>query len=146
MKRFPITIEQGKLNIPDLAGFKQYIKSIEGKRELMIGTAYEVRTAQQNKYLHLAIGLIAKETGDSIEVEKIRMKHELGMYEIVEIEGKQLFNWKSTAKLSKQDFSVFTNHILQRADFLGIKVLTPEEYFQMLAEADKEIKWSEVLN
>ena len=90
------------------------------------------RSLAQNKYLHKIFSIIADHTGYSMNEIKTLMKHEFGLYEEVKNKktGEVLLNYISTADLSKSEFADFTEKILLFCNSHGLKVQTPEQYFE----------------
>jgi hypothetical protein len=59
------------------------------------------------------------------------MKHEFGYYEEVHNKktGETLINYLSTADMSKKEFAEFTEKVVMFANSHGLKILSPEEYY-----------------
>ena len=83
------------------------------------------RTINQNKYLHVCIGLIAKETGYTMQEAKIVMKREHGLE--YEKNGKRFL--RSTRELDTGEMTKFIDWMRNMAgEVLGIYIPTSEEY------------------
>ncbi len=147
MKRFPIVIKpiDGKhvMNV-NRQELQTYIDSIEGKRELIIGTSTEARTLLQNRYMHLIFGKIADYVGEPLEKIKCMFKIDIGMYDVFEYNGKQQLIYHETRSLSKKDFGELTEHLIAYAANLGINVPSPEEFYTMLDNSKKEIDFEKL--
>lgn len=94
-----------------------------------------IRSLNQNAYLHLIIGKIADELGYTHAEMKQLLKDEFGLYEIGTNKktGEEFRVYKSTAKLTKKDFAEFTEKIILFANgSLGMNILSPEEHFKNL--------------
>jgi hypothetical protein len=90
------------------------------------------RSLQQNKYLHLIFGIIGKELGYSTDDCKYHVLTELNFTrEIVNKKtGKISIVPRSTSELSYNDFYDLTSRVSMLAGELGIRVMTPQEYFE----------------
>lgn len=145
MKRFPITIQDNKLIPDNLAEFKEYISSITGKRELIIGLPSEMRSLQANKYFYVALNAISKETGDPVEMIKCEIKYDLGMYEMIEVKNRKtdmyttVHNWKSSRDLTKEQFSELIEYTIAYGAQRGVNIPSPEEFYAMIQGTNKEI-------
>jgi len=104
----------------------------EGKEvAVLIQEPKDIRTLQQNKYFHKCCTLLGEEFGYTTEEMKVLLKEEFGMYDEVvnKKTGEVLKNWKSTAQLTKKEFSELTENLIRFAGEHGVRILTPEEFF-----------------
>lgn len=95
------------------------------------------RSIKQNRYLHACIGLIAQETGYTLEEAKTVLKRKHGLY--YERNGEHFL--KSTRELSIKEMTDFIDWMRHMAsETLGIYVPTSEEYFTDPFALDKELE------
>jgi len=98
----------------------QYVVKIEKVKE--------GRSINQNSYLHLIFGIIEKETGQPADEVKIYYKQRFLMEE-KEIFGELIKEAKSTAGLSKDEFSGFVTQVRHNAlHELNIYLPEPNEF------------------
>lgn len=88
------------------------------------------RSDPQNALYWSWVGLVARETGnDRDTVHKVFAKKFLGT-EVTEIAGEKIGRIKSTAKLSKEDFSEYLNQVEAFClTELGMRLPHPEDSF-----------------
>ena len=92
----------------------------------------ETRTQRQNRYFYAIVGILAKEIGYTPAAMKCLIKKEFNMYdEIVNKKtGEILIDYHSTADLSKKAFSELTEDLLDFANSNGVRIYTPEEFYE----------------
>lgn len=91
------------------------------------------RTLRQNRYFYAVLNIIGNHLGYSTNEIKCLLKVEFGMYDEVvnKKTGEILLDYHSTANMTKKEFSDLTEKIVIFANKIGIKVLTPEEYYEL---------------
>ncbi len=71
--------------------------------------------------------------GDELGYERTEMsivvKKHFNWYTIVEVDGEKEKDWESSASWSKKQFSANTELLIRFAYEQGIRLLTPEEFF-----------------
>ena len=100
----------------------------------------DVRTNQQNKYFHAILSDINQEIGEwDMEALKILFKDKFGWYKMeMDFDGKPIKIYNTTANMTKEEMSLFTNQITTfAAEFFGMVIQTPEEYFSNSNENTK---------
>jgi len=90
----------------------------------------ESRTIQQNKFLHVCFGILAEHSGCSLNQIKILLKKEFGYYNEVlnKKTGEVLIEYKSTANMTKKEFSEFTEQVINFAGSHGVNIPPVEDY------------------
>ncbi len=89
----------------------------------------EDRSSQQNKYWWKAMEIIGDELGYERTEMSIVVKKHFNWYTIVEVDGEKEKDWESSASWSKKQFSANTELLIRFAYEQGIRLLTPEEFF-----------------
>lgn len=103
-----------------------------------------VRSVNQNSYLHVCIGMVALETGYTIEEAKTELKREFskterGRFSLYEKNGKKFL--MSTALYDSKQMTNFIEFIRDLAsEQLGCYIPTSEEYLTLQFEIDKELE------
>ena len=88
----------------------------------------EGRTGAQNRYLHAAIGQIAKHAGSDPETTKMWLKKEAYGEKCFLYNGEPVYRLVKTSKLSKKQMVHFIEFCLHHAAENGYPVLMPPEY------------------
>lgn len=101
------------------------------------------RTNQQNRYLHVAIGILAMETGNSLEtikqeVFKRRVNPDLFIVEREDPILGHIQTLRSSRDLDKEEMSTAIDRYLRFCSDNGVYIPSPEEE-DMLREAEYEI-------
>ena len=96
----------------------------------------EVRTIQQNKYLHVLFQLYAIEFGYTLAEAKFLLKSEC---EMMQYEKKGTFFIKSTSELDTLEMTAFIDWIRNTASMQGCYLPTADEYRASKTMIDKEI-------
>ena len=101
------------------------------------------RTSQQNRYLHVAIGILAMETGNSLEtikqeVFKRRVNPDLFIVEREDPILGHIQTLRSSRDLGKEEMSAAIDRYLDFCAENGVYIPSPEEE-DMLREAEYEI-------
>ena len=122
--------------------FSTRMRYLWDKRALVEVTDVSRRTSNQNKYLHVCLGIIATETGNSLEVVKqyykeqicpdlyvsFREDERLGRIKVVE----------SSARIPKEKMSESIDRLRTFASSIGIYLPSPEDE-AIIAQAEMEI-------
>lgn len=97
------------------------------------------RSLSQNAYLHVCFGLIAQETGFTIEEAKTVLKREFGSFLVYEKKGTKFL--RSTADLDTKEMTNFIDWLRSFAmDQLGVYLPTPEEHISCAFELEKQLE------
>ena len=123
--------------------FAARVRYLWEKRALVELTDASKRSAQQNRYLHVCLGIIAVETGNSLEVVKQQLYKEIICPDIyVTIKDDPILGpvkiIKSTAKVKKEKMSESIDRLRKFATEHGIYIPSPEDEAK-LAQAEMEI-------
>ena len=123
--------------------FAARVRYLWEKRALVELTDASKRSAQQNRYLHVCLGIIAVETGNSLEVVKQQLYKEIICPDIyVTIKDDPILGpvkiIKSTAKVKKEKMSESIDRLRKFAAEHGIYIPSPEDEAK-LAQAEMEI-------
>jgi len=86
------------------------------------------KTAQQRKYAHACLGVIAKDIGYDPQRLKIDIKHKLGLIEKVYTNGEIITVITSTEQLTKEQYGAFIDAILQLGQSLNIALPEPRMF------------------
>lgn len=137
MKKFPCIITQGQLIMPDKEALKDYLKTIEGKREFILGTPKELRSLAQNNYWWACMTELGKHIGYNNEQMSAIVKDHLGWYEdfFDKLNNKTTRLYQSSADWTKKEFAENTEHLRQFGDEQGCYLPTPDEYLNFNTEA-----------
>lgn len=123
--------------------FAARVRYLWEKRALVELTDASKRSIQQNRYLHVCLGIIAIETGNSLEVVKEQIYKETVCPDIYisfkddPILGKVKIV-KSTAKVKKEKMSESIDRLRKFAAEHGIYIPSPDDEAK-LAQAEMEI-------
>ncbi len=97
------------------------------------------RSLPQNSYLHMAFGMMAAETGYTIEEIKTITKR--ACHFMVYEKEKNMF-LRSSANLDKAEFADFIEHVrFFSLENLGLYIPTPQEFIQNQFELLKSIEY-----
>lgn len=99
-----------------------------GVIQITIEDSVKSKTRQQEKYAHKCIGIIADQTGTSLEQLKVSIKAALGLIETYWHDGKVITQTRSTADLKRDEYTKFIEAIKQTAQMLEIKLPEPDHY------------------
>ena len=120
--------EEGKLQPSVSKRIKNELAAFKGQKvEITIEKFKTTRTIQQNRYLHLIIGMMAKELGYDAEELKEIIKFKFLKEEVVDENSGEVYPYiKSTAKLTKDEFSDLVDSIKHwSSDEFGIILPDP---------------------
>ena len=101
------------------------------------------RTNQQNRYLHVAIGILAMETGNSLETIKQEVFKRMVNPDLFIVEREDpilghIQTLRSSRDLDKEEMSTAIDRYLRFCSDNGVYIPSPEEE-DMLREAEYEI-------
>lgn len=90
------------------------------------------RSNKMNRYLHLAIGILANELGYDANEMKDVLKYHFGLYKKIvnKQTGEEIISYAETSAMTSGECSQFIEQIVRFGAEQGISILTPEEYFQ----------------
>mgnify|MGYP002516699259 CR=1 FL=1 len=93
------------------AQFLSRCHTLVAKGEIVELTAKAPRTRSQNSYLHLLIGIVAMETGNTLEDAKLHYFKDIVNADIFKREhrdrlGKVIVTYRSTSDLSREDMRI----------------------------------------
>ena len=105
------------------------------------------RTLPQNAYLHAALSYLAIQTGYTLEeIKQLHKQLNPDIYQINKnISGTAITLYKSTAKLTKEEFTLAIERTLTQAANIGIYIPEPknkELVQQMLNEIEQSKQWT----
>jgi len=123
--------------------FAARVRYLWDKRSLVELTDASRRSGQQNRYLHVCLGIIAVETGNSLEVVKQQIYKETVCPDIyVTIKDDPILGQvkivKSSAKISREQMSESIDRLRKFAADHGIYIPSPDDE-ALLAQAEMEI-------
>lgn len=123
--------------------FAARVRYLWDKRPLVELTDASRRSGQQNRYLHVCLGIIAVETGNSLEVVKQQIYKETVCPDIyVTIKDDPILGQvkivKSSAKISREQMSESIDRLRKFAADHGIYIPSPDDE-ALLAQAEMEI-------
>lgn len=95
------------------------------------------RTDAQNRYLHAAIGQIARHAGADPEVTKDWLKKEAFGERCFLYNGHPVYRLCSTSKMNKQQMAQFIEFCLHHAAENGYPVMMPDGYEDWAKEAKR---------
>ena len=114
-----------------------YLKKLfERKDRIEIKKFQEKRTNLQNRYFHVACGILSDWSGYTIDEMKIIIKTNLTF--MTYRKGGHTF-FVSTADLDKEEFILLVDYTRGFAQDQGCYIPTPEEYQQAQFETEKEL-------
>ena len=129
---FIITIEEKKIKFKSdhhRELFDRFVEQFDdGKYRLEITTTKSQRSAQQNRYYWMYLGVIQRDVDDSYTTEQL---HRLfgGLFlskGIVELFGKKIHDIKSTTKLTKGEFM---EYLINIQEFTEVQLPDTTEFF-----------------
>ena len=131
-------------NILDRERFKRRANVMLEKQEVVELTGKAKRSSSQNRYLHLLLGFLAIETGNTLEyVKEVFYKRTANKDIFVRIKDDELLGQteylRSSASLSQEEFSVSIDRLRDwSSQVAGIYLPTPNEE-QFLASIEVEM-------
>ena len=96
--------------------------------EIIVREAKCTKTAQQRKYAHACLGVIAKDIGYDPQRLKVDIKVQLGLIEKIYTNGQVITQITSTEQLTKEQYGAFIDAILGLAAELNIKLPEARHY------------------
>jgi hypothetical protein len=94
------------------------------------------RSIDQNSYLHVCVGFVAKESGYTMEEAKTTLKREFGSFLVYEKRGRKFL--RSTSDLDAKECTQFIDFIRNLAmNQFGCYIPTSEEYLTNSFDIDK---------
>lgn len=123
--------------------FAARVRYLWEKRALVELTDASKRSVQQNRYLHVCLGIIAIETGNSLEVVKQQIYKEIVCPDIyVTYKDDPILGRvkiiKSSSRIKKEKMSESIDRLRKFASDHGIFIPSPEEEAK-IAQAEMEI-------
>jgi len=95
------------------------------------------RSNQLNRYFHLVVGKIAKHTGYTPAETKNLLKVEFNQFKEFANKrtGQVIIEYFETSKMTNKQLSDFLNDIILLANStLGMNILEPSEYYDMISD------------
>ena len=122
--------------------FATRVRFLWERRTLVEMTDASRRSTSQNSYLHLCLGIIATDTGNSLEVVKQYYKEQICPDIYVSFKQDKLLGTvkvvESSARISKEKMSQSIDRLRMFASSIGIYLPSPEDEAS-LAQAAMEI-------
>lgn len=122
--------------------FASRVRYLWEKRPLVELTDASKRSTNQNSYLHLCLGIIAADTGNSLEVVKQYYKEQICPDIYVTYKQDKLLGQvkvvESSAKINKEKMSQSIDRLRMFASNIGIYLPSPEDT-AALAQAEMEV-------
>lgn len=109
--KFKGIVQNGKLTINDLQGFKGYLSNLVGEVSIVVKKWSETRTDQQNRLYWSFLRLIADEYGDDPNDLHEYFKQKYITPEFKVVMGRERSIRKSTTRLSKKEFTEYLKRI-----------------------------------
>jgi hypothetical protein len=130
IESFHIEIQNGKVMFKSDHHkhlFERFVAQFpDGKYRLEITSKKEKRSAEQNRYYHFYLGLIARETGHTSEELHEWAKGKFLSTGISEIFGEKVRKKKSTTELSKGEFCDYLANIMVET---GVELPDTTEFY-----------------
>jgi hypothetical protein len=112
LHKFRVRIDKGRLVVDDPSRFKAYLQSNDGERGSMTFPEQDIRTNSQNRYYFgVVIRTITDHTGDDKDSMHEYLKGRFGLYKEVEVQGNLVKVYKSTASMTKPEFTEYIDSI-----------------------------------
>lgn len=135
----------------DIERAKKRLDSLIERRAVVDITDKSRFTVSQNSYLHVCIGIVALETGVTLEYAKQKYFKRIVNREMFYIgkftdpvTGEECGKWRSTASLTKEEMTLALDRWRDWAARQGWYIPTPEEHAAILQakiEMDKNKRW-----
>lgn len=130
-RRFLGDVIDGRLRLRDQDSFLAFAKTHDAKTlELAVRVAKKDRTLPQNSLLHVLAHEIAEETGEHLDKVKAEaLVAVLGLEGLTKttVLGRELYFARSTATLSREEFSKVIDWLQDKAQWLSVRVPAPED-------------------
>lgn len=135
----------------DIERAKKRLDSLIERRAVVDITDKSRFTVSQNSYLHVCIGIVALETGVTLEYAKQKYFKRIANREMFYIgkftdpvTGEECGKWRSTASLTKEEMTLALDRWRDWAARQGWYIPTPEEHATILQakiEMEKNKRW-----
>lgn len=135
----------------DIERAKKRLDSLIERRAVVDITDKSRFTVSQNSYLHVCIGIVALETGVTLEYAKQKYFKRIVNREMFYIgkftdpvTGEECGKWRSTASLTKEEMTLALDRWRDWAARQGWYIPTPEEHAAILQakiEMEKNKRW-----
>lgn len=135
----------------DIERAKKRLDSLIERRAVVDITDKSRFTVSQNSYLHVCIGIVALETGVTLEYAKQKYFKRIANREMFYIgkftdpvTGEECGKWRSTASLTKEEMTLALDRWRDWAARQGWYIPTPEEHAAILQakiEMEKNKRW-----
>lgn len=135
----------------DIERAKKRLDSLIERRAVVDITDKSRFTVSQNSYLHVCIGIVALETGVTLEYAKQKYFKRIANREmfyigkfIDPVTGEECGKWRSTASLTKEEMTLALDRWRDWAARQGWYIPTPEEHAAILQakiEMEKNKRW-----
>lgn len=135
----------------DIERAKKRLDSLIERRAVVYITDKSRFTVSQNSYLHVCIGIVALETGVTLEYAKQKYFKRIANREMFYIgkftdpvTGEECGKWRSTASLTKEEMTLALDRWRDWAARQGWYIPTPEEHAAILQakiEMEKNKRW-----
>lgn len=135
----------------DIERAKKRLDSLIERRAVVDITDKSRFTVSQNSYLHVCIGIVALETGVTLEYAKQKYFKRIANREMFYIgkftdpvTGEESGKWRSTASLTKEEMTLALDRWRDWAARQGWYIPTPEEHAAILQakiEMEKNKRW-----
>lgn len=135
----------------DIERAKKRLDSLIERRAVVDITDKSRFTVSQNSYLHVCIGIVALETGVTLEYAKQKYFKRIANREMFYIgkftdpvTGEECGKWRSTASLTKEEMALALDRWRDWAARQGWYIPTPEEHAAILQakiEMEKNKRW-----
>lgn len=135
----------------DIERAKKRLDSLIERRAVVDITDKSRFTVSQNSYLHVCIGIVALETGVTLEYAKQKYFKRIVNREMFYIgkftdpvTGEEAGKWRSTASLTKEEMTLALDRWRDWAARQGWYIPTPEEHAAILQakiEMEKNKRW-----
>jgi len=126
------TVKEGKLQMNVSKMIAHILSKFEGKRVIItIEKLSSKRSSQQNRLLHMHIGILAKEFGFTLEEMKSALKTKFLITDkVCEKTGEIMQYIKDTSALSKDEFSEFIERVIQFGAEYGVILPLPDDLLE----------------
>lgn len=134
--QFRAEIKKGKIEIEQRVAFNAYLKKLIGKKiYLIVKPISKIRSLNQNNYYWGGVLTpISEHTGHSIEdLHELFKEMFLGRQEITWRGMKKNILTTTTSK-NTSEFSEYTSKIISEVADMGIRIASPEEYYDNFSQ------------
>lgn len=118
-------VKDGILKLSDKVKFDNYLKSISGDIILTLKKKRKIRSVDQNSYYWVCVTIAGNELGyDPNEL------HDSFKMMFLCDRSKKIPLIRSTTKLTKEQFTLYLEKVIQKISELNIIIPTPKEYYE----------------